>query len=303
LAETYEDLWRALRLWVPQCPAFLAQHLIRDRYRRVCDRRPWSALRAEGEIITNTAYTTGVVSVVRGSTTVTGVGTAWTVAELGRQFMTGGRAPVYTITAVDPLLQTLTLDRAFGPASSAGVAYSILDAYVTVPEDFRYFLVVYDPERGWRLRHWLTQDDVGKFDAARSTTGTPKALVDRSFSAAGRVQYELWPYTLLPQNYPYYYIKAAADLGPEDTLFTPLTGDVLVKGARADLCSWPGTPQEPNPLFGRMEIARALEAEIEDRLTDLERQDESLYMTWLSQASWGSWPWAPVDAAYLQCHA
>lgn len=306
MADTFESMYRGLLMYAPDLPPFLAQQFIRNRYRLICERRPWSGLRAESEFLPNIAKRAGTVSVTRGSYTVTGAGTAFAASDVGRQFMAALRAPIYTIDDVDATAQTLTLDRVFGGETSASASYVVLDAYVTAPSDFQYFEVVYDPQQNWRLRHWVTQQDIMRIDPARSTTGTPWALVDRRFSTtAGLPQYELWPYTLTARNYPFYYIKRPADLIQDsDVPIYPLRGDTIVSGALADLARWPGTPERPNLMFAKaIELSREYEKIFEDKLVDMERQDESMYMTWLADGTWANYPYAPMDAAYMQNHA
>jgi hypothetical protein len=304
VADTFAQMTRQLQLWVPELPPFLAQRFVRDRYRRLADLRPWGALRAEGEFLPNAATTAGTATMTRGSPLVVGIETGWTSAEVGRQFQANSRAPIYTILSVEGPL-ALTLDRPFGGDSGTGL-YRILDAYVTVPSDFRSFMVVLDPRRSWRLQHWVTQQELALLDPGRSSAGTPWALVDRRFSSTTRrPQYELWPYCTIASNYPFYYIKQVADLAADDDEpFYPLTGAEIVRGALADLARWPGTAATPNPMFEHaLELARSFEAEARDMLENLERQDEETFMTWLTTVDWASWPSAPIDAAFMQNHA
>lgn len=302
-------MYRSLRLWAPDLPIFLAKQLIRDRYRRVCERRPWGALRTEAEFILDVAKTDGTVTLTRGSATVTGSGTNFLAGDVGRQFQAGNRAPVYTITGVASTT-SMTLDRVFGNTDDgAGLSYRILDAYVTCPADFKYFMVVMDPVQNWRLRHFVTQDDIMRLDPARTTAGTPWALVDRRHSTLsatdGQAQYEMWPYSTSERNYPYYYVRQASDLSLDsDIPEIPVRGDVLVRGALADVCRYPGSVERPNPMYDpRGTMAKAWEAEFQDQVAELERQDENTYMTWLSNHDWALWPYAPLDAAYQQNHA
>lgn len=305
MADSFESMYRALLMWVPDLPPFLAQQFIRDRYRQAAERRPWSALRKEGEFLINTAKSTGTVAVTRNSTSVVGSGTAFASTDVGRQFQAGLRAPTYTITAVDVGAQTLTLDRVFGGDSNAAATYRIMDLYLTVPTDFQRFMHVLDPKMNWRIRHGMGQDELASWDPARTMAGTPWAIVDARFNSAGRPQYEVWPASLSERNYPYYYVARAGDLiNDDDTPFYPLRGDILVKGALVDLCRWPGTPAKPNPMFSKaVELSRQFQQEWEDQLVEMERQDEDMYLTWLSNNPWSTWPLAPMDAAYMQSHA
>jgi hypothetical protein len=301
-------MYKALRLWAPDLPIFLAKQLIRDRYRRVAERRIWSGLRGEAEFILNDAKTAGTVTMTRDSASVTGSGTDFQASDVGRQFQVGNRAPVYTVSAVGSTTD-LTLDRVWGDETvGAGLSYRILDAYVTCPADFKSFIVVYDPKQNWRLRHNVTQEDIARLDPARTSAGTPWAVVDRRFSTLtatlGRPQYELWPYTTSERNYPYYYQKQVADLTDDsDIPEIPVRGDVLVRGALADVCRWPGSTERPNPMYepgGR--AAKSWEEEFEVGIAELERNDENIYLTWLGTNMWSAWPYAPLDSAFLQNH-
>ena len=306
MADSFGEMYRALLLWVPDLPIFLAQQFVRDRYRNIATSRPWGALRANGEIVVDAMKVDGSVTTVHGSTSVQGVDTAWTVTDEGRQFMTGGRAPIYNITAVDVTNQVLTLDRAYAGTSASGVTYRVLDAYVTMSTDFARFIVVSDSINNWRVQHWLTLHDLNRIDPSRMTYGTPWGLFDRAFSPDGlSPQYELWPYCASTRIFPYYYFRKPTDLVEDtDTPVGGISGDIIVKGALMDVCRWPGTVDRPNPLFAQhRSLYPTFRAEYEDLMVNAEKQDEETYINWLAQAEWGNWPYAPMDAAFLQRHA
>lgn len=305
MADTLEQMWRQLRVFVPQLPPLLAQTFIRDRYRRVLERRPWAGLRGEGELLIDGPKNDGTVALTRGMNLVTGTGTSFASTDVGRQFqVASGANTVYTITEVDVGLQTVTLDRVYANPTSTGVTYRIVDAYVTMPADFMRFIVVTDPRRGWKLRFWMTQEELSAVDPQRASIGQPWLLADRRFTTAGLPSYELWPYASQQAGYPYLYVKRGSDLAaPESTPIWPIRGDVLVRGALADCCRWPGTAQEPNLLFGRTDMLKLWEAEFEDQINELERQDEDIYTTWITAQSWVNWPLAPMDARFMQSHA
>lgn len=303
--DRFDAMYKSLRLWSPKLPIFLAKQMIRDRYRDAAERRQWSSLRAEDEFILNVAKEGGTVSVTRSSATVTGTGTDFQSTDVGRQFMTGARAPVYTITA-RASTTSMTIDRVFGDTTNTAASYRILDAYVTCPADFKHFIVVYDPRQNWRLRHYVTQDDISRLDPARTSAGTPWALIDRRFSTLtatlGRAEYELWPYTTNERNYPYFYEREVTDLvSDSDTPDIPIRGDVLVRGALADLVRWPGTRDNPNPMYDPKNTSWQQEYEV--KIAELERTDEDTYVTWLATNDWASWPLAPLDSKFLQQHA
>lgn len=68
-------------------------------------------------------YKDGCVSVTNGSTTVTGIGTAWPVTFQGRHIIIESRP--YTIVNVDPDTQVITIDKAYAGATSPYANYVI----------------------------------------------------------------------------------------------------------------------------------------------------------------------------------
>lgn len=301
MADTFSDLWRALRLHVPQLPAPLAQRLINDRYRRALERRPWSSLRKEFGIQVSASKETGTIAATRGQAVVVGTGTSFAATDLGRQIQIGGVGIPYTITEVASAT-SLTLDRVFAAPTNATATYKIIDAYITPPADFMRWLVVMDHVRGWRLHTWVTQDQLAMADPQRTSAGQPWVVADRRRVAAG-MSYELWPYPNSDQWYHAYYIARGGDLvDPDDEPIWPLRGDEILKGALADVTRWPGMADQPNPLFGQRGLADSYQAEYEDLLNELERQDEDLASTWYTERSFADWPFAPMDARFWQAH-
>lgn len=299
---TYLEMSRSLRLYCPSLDIFLAQQFIRDAYRQICDRRPWSGLRAENQIQFNNQKIDGTVAVTNGSPTVTGTSTSFASTDIGRQFKAGVGCPIYTITNVAG--QVLTLDQNVGIASGTGLSYVVFDGYVTMPADFKKLIVAVDPQTGYKLRHWVTQDQLLRWDPQRNFFGLPYALVDRRYNSSGIIQYEAWPYSTAQRVVSYFYTKQAADLTNDgDVPIWPIRSDIIVSLALAYLCRWPGTADQPNLMFGQPAVMQSYRAEFEDKMVDVERQDEEIYMTWLSDTEWYGWPWAPLSANFLQSHA
>ena len=283
----------------------LAQRMINDRYQRVMEWKPWAALRATSQFLIPDAYTTGTVAVVYGSNQVTGTNTVWTSAMVGLQFKANGQAPILTITAVDVGGQVLTVDAVWGLTSASAATYMILKNYVTVPTDFKRFVVVADPLRQWRLRFNIKSSELNLFDPGRTNVGDPWVLADLSYDTSGVPQYELWPGPQTKRVYPYVYIKEAAALVQDtDRPIYPFRGEELVLGALADLCQWPGTADAPNPLFRASATNLPMfEARFMSAMNNIERQDEEIYLNSWGQDDNSTYPFYPGDAKFMQNHA
>ena len=76
---THEVL-RSVNSPVQKATVFDAQQAINDSYRDLCQHYNWPWLLDRYDIALEAPYTTGTISVAIGSTTVTGVGTAWNFA-------------------------------------------------------------------------------------------------------------------------------------------------------------------------------------------------------------------------------
>lgn len=304
MADTFAAMYRELLLFVPNLPIFLARKLVNERYRQILESRPWSALRAEGTFTVPDAYSTGTVTVTNNSTTVTGSGTVFTAGMIGRQLKVNSRGPCLTITAVASAT-SLTVEMAYPLDTASGQSYTILQAYVTFPTDFKRFMVVYDALRQWRLFFNYTTSELAGMDPARTSVGDPWLLADYRQASTGAPRYELWPHPTVVRGYQYMYIKQGAELVSDtDTPIYPLRGSELVYGALADVCKWPGTRDFPNPLFEKVNLLLpTFEGQFQNAVNTAEREDESIYLNWFQRPEFSNAPYAPLDAAFAQSHA
>jgi hypothetical protein len=303
---------RSLRLYCADLPITLAQQFIRDRYRRILAARDWSGLRRESQFLLNVAKTAGTVAFNRGDLTVTGTGTAFAVGDIGRQFKAGVGSPVYTVTDVNVMTQVLTLNMPIGVASDTDATYWVMDAYVQPPADFSRFEIVSNPIQGWRLHLAVTQQELAAMDPQRTFMGQPYAIVDRMYNIATAdgsnpvPQFEAWPYATTDQTLFYIYLVQGADLiNDSDVPIWPIRSDAIVSGALADVVRWPGTTANPNPYFTRPEYWKAYEGDYADKMIEIERKDEEIYLTMLEMYPSMSYPMAPFtfSGSWLQSHA
>lgn len=202
-----------------RCPALspkLAQDFTINAFRRLAEIRRWSWLVKYNQFIAPNVYNTGTVSVTNGLTTVTGSGTTWTAAMVGRQFRVGLSAPIYTIAQFNNST-SLQLDLPFGGPTSAGTGYSIYQCYFTPPADFHQFITLWDPAFNWSL--WLDtqQTELNIWDAQRSNTGNAYSVSFRGYTTAqvGAVAQPLQ--VSGTGNVP---LSGGIFLGPVDSIFT-----------------------------------------------------------------------------------
>lgn len=300
--DNFGQLWKRLLVYAPEVPLPLAQEFINTAYSRALAYGSWSGLRKETEFIFPGPYTTGTVTTVQESAAVSGSGTTWTTAMEGRQFFIAAGA-AYTIEAVTGTT-SLTLDRPYGGASLAGQAYTIQKVLVTAPSDMLALRSVRDLENNWKLRLDFKQEQIDAFDAQRTSTGTPWMLATAPPSTAGLIRYELWPRLGAAKTYSVRYLRKPALLAvATDTPIFPISArrELLINGALAELCKWPGSSANKNPFFG-IQQHQIYEQSFMTELKICQREDQEIYQTDIEYADDDEACWAPLDAAFLQSH-
>lgn len=299
MADSFDQIWREVRLYCPSAPAELVKRWLRDRFRHILEWKRWSWAMAEDQFTMPDAYSTGSIVLTQGSTTVTGNGTAWTSAMAGRQLKS--KNFMWTILSVDVALQTLVIDKVWALPTDPTANYLILQALVTVPADFHAFETVKDPANNWRLWTNFSVRELDAIDPARSSTGNPTILASATYDPlqVNRIRYELWPHVTSARGFPYLYWKHPPDFDSTQTL--PFTGELLKFGVLSDLCCWPGTPEQPNMMFN-LNLSKKFDADFMDHLLREVRNDEEIYLSsfWYDIANI---PYAPLDAKFYQTHA
>lgn len=306
--ETFETVWRRLRLSVPGASPFLVQSWVRNAYRRLCQKRGWSWLVLEDQLTWGDARTV-TCTTARGSATVTSAA-LFVSGDVGRQFRVGSY-PIYTIQAV-PSTGEITLDRTFQPITSAGagagVTGQILDAYATLPANFDHFVALLDPVNQRLVPWWMTWEELELLDPVRQAAeSTPRLLSARRLSTTGsqtgRVQYEYWPKPTAAGALQYYAIGLPVDMADDDAFVGLLAArpDVLEAGALAEAARWPGTATEKNPYFN-LGLAQLQDRRFEELAIQLDIRDDDVFQqSWsrIPWQRWSTWSWA-YDTHLLQ---
>lgn len=274
MAENFEDVWRRARLRFPSVPALLVRDWAQDAFTRACEYRGggWSFLRKEASLNT-LASRTLTVTFTQNATAITSAA-LFVSSDAGRQIKTS-TFPFYTIASVTDASNAV-LDRAFAETGGA-LSATILDAYATLPADFKRFLIVYDPTYQRIIPFWISQDDLAVADPIRRTSDSgARFLVSQGYSTAtatlGQVRYEYWPSVTSAKQYPYLYYKQAQRLADQDSLPGVFANraDLFKLGVELEAAEWPGTTEQRNPYYNLALAARKQEK------WDLELQRASL---------------------------
>lgn len=327
-AETFGDVWRMVKLHVPNASVFLARDWANTAWKELCGKRPWSFLR--GDLQIQILAQRGVTcNLTVGSNIVTSAAGFVTTDE-SRQFVTGFSTgagnpgstghtlnyPTYTIQQYNSANQ-ITLDQPYGVDLAGdgpgtvltGVSCTIGSFLFTAPSDFGNFIIIGDPYYQRRIAFWIDQDQLNILDPTRqaSDTGprllasyTPSTYVGTGLqpSTLGNIRYEYWPRPTANRTYPAMYQKQPLTLA-DSFVFTGVlfnrAVDTLKWGALAQAARWPGAPDAPNPYYN-LNAARMLSTDFDAAVQRVALADDNHYSNDLTHVHWERWPLA--DLAY-----
>lgn len=305
MAITFESVYRAVLAHVPIAGPLLCREWVQWAYNEYGTHRSWSHLRVES-VITANDQKQGMATATKGSATIAGGTLAFAATDVGRQIRLSS-IPIYTIIAVDVTGgTTATINRAYGEVSGLQ-AFTVLDAYVTMPLDFNRFSAILDPQNKWKLRYWITSDQLNACDPGRMSTGNAAMLVNQAYSPVpgflGNVRYELYPYQTAARSYPMWYFRKGEILTDDDVFIGQLANrakDVLVPGALSRAAMWPGVDGKKNMYFD-LNLAKIHKAEFDAKMSEMYTADDDLYFedAPMVNYAYAGFPW---DAAWLQSH-
>ena len=147
----------------------------------------WSFLRRTGQITAVTDYTTGgVLTLTQGLSAVTGTGTTWVAAMVGRHLRpsnTNSAADLrdYYISAFGSTTALTILDPYEGASISASTTYSIYQKWYRLPPDFTQ-LEVPKQTSGPIVMGILTRSELEAMDPIDNQSGNSYWLVDAGYS-------------------------------------------------------------------------------------------------------------------------
>lgn len=303
MPQSFSDVWRMVRLHVPDAPVMLVRDWVQSAYNQITDYRPWAWTLEPGQITWQDAEDVAVVVTI-GSTAVTSAA-LFTSDMVGRQFRVG-TFPLYTVASFTNT-SAITLDQAFQGTDDGAVTAQILDAYVIMPEAFGAFTAVVDQVNQRWIPWWVTAEELALLDPTRQSSGTPTVmgLLDLSSAAAtlGQARYQLWPLPTAAGSLQYYMRTrpvALTDATPFKGVLAH-RGDVLQAGALAEAARWPGTRDRPNPYFN-LTLARQLSDDFQRGVFQLDIRDDDVNPLSIDKVPWQrwtAWTWA-YNTHYLQ---
>ena len=233
MATTVEEVARSvLAAYRSKASLTLASQWVRDRFRQVASRSRLRAMRKVGNITIPAPYDTGTVSVVTGSTTVSGSGTTWTLGMRYRHLKL--ESTWYEISEVNSAT-SLQLSHPVKEDTDTGLGYTIRERYSEMPDDVAYLgSVVHMPTTTLLRRISLLELDTAQPD--RRGTGThPRVYAEVGQSVNTRRRFEFYPYADAAVVLHMAYWQVPPALGLHDNIPFGIDPWVLREGALIDL--------------------------------------------------------------------
>lgn len=218
---TRGDLQFRLAKAFPGIDQDLIEGWIGDAYQDLLAELSWTRLKVQAILQTTAPYSTGTVTVTRGSNAVTLTGGAWTTVMTGRAFRLSGRSEFYEFTYASAT--TATLDRVYEGPDATAAGYSIFQHVYPMPANCRILeddtFSTFSPGPLSRL----SRTELNRSNPARTLAGTPLSWASYmdDTSDPPRMQVELSPYPDSAIGIPFAYVAEADTPGDTSTALLP----------------------------------------------------------------------------------
>ncbi len=234
-----------VKRWTASSPQMLDADVdgcINDAHQTLAGGYQWSFRKRDAVLQTVAPYSAGTVSVTAGSSTITGSGTAWTAAMVGRQIRIAGEFTFFWIGAVNVGAQTLTLaDGALATVSwvtdtAAGKSYTIFQDQFAVPATVA---IILNQINDWPLTE-TSLAEIDLLDAQRTANGPPDRWYwarDNILSATEVRYVGLWPPPSAAQTLRMPYLIEPPTLSA-DTDLPVCPSEVIELGAGVRACGF-----------------------------------------------------------------
>jgi len=212
----------------------------------------------------------------------------------GRQLRLSSGVPPYTILAV-PTSTSLILDTPWAGANLSGSGHQIVKMYYSLEPDLKHLMAVVDPAQGRSLQINYAQSWLDAEDPNRTRSGPPQLFANMVPSAAGNMQYELYPIPTEARQLNMVYsvewpeMRAAGDRPPHFINPNIFIWDALSRALRQRL-------DRDDPYYNEV-TANWYGAQAERELISAMNADESKLQTQLDYIYRGAPALAGLDTA------
>lgn len=208
---------------------------INDSYRDIVEAAHWQFLELASTFTTVAKYNTGTISI--SGTTVTGVGTTFTAAMVGRYLQVEDDNNWYEITAFTSTTEITIGTSYVGTAS--GADYNIVQQFAELASDVDVIETIVCRETGTTLYN-RSRSSYEEANPIQDKTGYPHTAVVEGESSNGYVQVKLVPFPTGAKLYDYTYYKLVSDMSDDsDEPDIPARWHrVIIRGAIVYALGW-----------------------------------------------------------------
>lgn len=238
-----------LQGFTPELNAIQCGLRINRSYEHLLNAHTWSFLFTEALVKLYAPITAGTATAVNGSNNITGTGTTWTSAVVGRYIKIGSSFTFYRITGLVVLTQVLTIESTFGEANVTDGAYTIFQDVYSKPTDCGNIVSIrYDLNIGE-----VTKAYVDTLDPDRESTGEPWRWYNIDDATFG-----IWPVPDQAYTVRMQYRKAIAQLSAEaDAALLPER--LILKHAQMAAYQQLAGSEQGAKTYGQLYVALAQE--------------------------------------------
>lgn len=208
-----------------------ADRVIGDAYQQILRSRPWVVTLKTTQLWVFAPYSTGTVSATNGSAVISGAGTTFTAAMVGRYISIGDAVPQRIITFTSPT--SITIDTAWAGASAANQTFDVVNLRAQLPNDAELVMTI--SGQNWTLKR-RTMAFIDEYDPRRRVRADPLVFAETerrgSPASYSAIEIELWP---VPSQEKLYRVVYRATV-PSPTLDTDvfiLNEDLVLHNALA----------------------------------------------------------------------
>lgn len=207
----------------------VAKQALNDILQEICQSHNYSWLYGSSSFITVLPYETGTITATEGSATITGSGTAFTSAMVGRKFSC--EDATYTILARVSDTE-ITLSTVYAGAGGAGLTYKIYQDEYSLASDVEDTLSVRQENSPFKLVK-RSNEFMDKYYPQRTSFGYPIYYSPVGYDSTGYMKIAVYLIPNQARNIYYRYKKRVTEMSLDaDTPIIPLRYRwVLAKGA------------------------------------------------------------------------
>jgi hypothetical protein len=234
------ELLRNVNEPIERATIYDARQAINDSYREICQFADWQFLLDRLDLPMFPAYTTGTVTATVGSTTVTGVGTAWQTSWFGQKIiLTGDQSEKEILQFNSPTQLTLRYPYNGSSTTIANVGYTIYQDTYPLNIGAGRDLMVLNPSQQWAR---LLKMDVYTFNNRTAYNRFQTAIGPSVYTDAGadwntlsptyrQPRLQFWPKPTALQEMVVQYFRNVTPLAAvtDTTVLPPEFDEILLR--------------------------------------------------------------------------